>query len=179
MLKERRRIEKYLGRDYYEFASRVYTEEKLKKTHENLNMPSNPRPEKLLPCCLQNTKLPLTMKDQVLIFNSRVWNPVEILIFSPEIGFFPWTLDVNWTYIRRTEVVLWTSYICWSYTLCLAGLFLSECKHWFVEGPFKVCSESLLQHYTPHTQKRGYIFPYIFSLLLNKMEATYTLQISK
>lgn len=41
MLKERRRIEKYLGRGYYEFASRVYTEEKLKKTHENLNMPSN------------------------------------------------------------------------------------------------------------------------------------------
>ena len=47
------------------------------------------------------------------------WNTFKICLFDQ-----PWTQDVNWTYIRRSEDVLdffWTSYVRLIYVLCPGG----------------------------------------------------------
>ena len=74
----------------------------------------------------------------------RIWkSSVNIFLksFSPILLKFvigtPWTQDVNWTYIRRSEDVLdvsWKSYVCSIYVLCLLGsqllnFILLYCSH--------------------------------------------------
>ena len=40
---------------------------------------------------------------------------------------FPWTQNVNYTYIKRSEEV-WTSYVPLIYVLCLGGIKQRVCK---------------------------------------------------
>ena len=49
-----------------------------------------------------------------------------------------------------------------------------ESEQWYADGTFKVSPELFFLLYTIHGEQRGSIFPYVFGLLPNKTEATYT-----
>ena len=50
---------------------------------------------------------------------------------------------------------------------------LSECRHWYCDGTFKVVPDLFFQLYTIHAEKEGMVIPRVYALLLNKQESTY------
>ncbi|CAF1433378.1 unnamed protein product [Rotaria sp. Silwood1] len=51
---------------------------------------------------------------------------------------------------------------------------LKECKHWFVDGTFKVCPNDFYQLFTVHALLTSTIIPLVYVLLIGKSAADYT-----
>ena len=56
----------------------------------------------------------------------------------------------------------------------VSNYFHSQSQNWFGDGTFKVCPQIFFQINAIHTQINGRILPYIYALLPNKTEETYT-----
>ncbi|CAF1255522.1 unnamed protein product [Adineta ricciae] len=50
---------------------------------------------------------------------------------------------------------------------------LRQCKHWFVDGVFKACSEDFYQLFTVHALLKSVVIPLIYGLLIGKSADDY------
>ena len=64
-------------------------------------------------------------KSKILSKYVNILISLELMLLKKECRNYPWTQDVNWTYIRRSEDVhgvFWTSHIRSIYVLCPGGI---------------------------------------------------------
>ena len=56
---------------------------------------------------------------------------------------------------------------------------LRECKNWYADGTFKIAPKHLFQLYTIHTEKDGFVIPYVYALMTDKSQSSYDTVLKK